>query len=267
MTASPSEPTAPTGGPADGYGSRGAALRAGLRLAVGAPAVVLAASYIGFGALVRSVDWSLPLGLMSSAVAFALPGQIVVVEMTHTGASLLLIAAAVALTNFRLMPMTLVLMGRIRDPEAPRWWPYAVAHLIAVTSWLVALQRIPDMPVRERTPFVFGFGLAIWSTTLTATGVGYALHEAVPPLVSLGLVFLTPLYFLLMMVADLRQRARLYAVIAGALVGPPLHLLTPDWGLVLSGLTAGTVAFSLDRRAAARDSARAASSGETLGDV
>jgi predicted branched-subunit amino acid permease len=239
--------TARDDGTAAGHGSRGGAVRAGMREAVGAPAVVLAASYVGFGALVRSVDWSLPLGLLSSAVGFALPGQIVVVEMASAGASLLLIAAAVALTNFRLMPMTLVLMGRIRDPAAPRWWLYALAHLIAVTSWLVALQKAPALPVRERVPFVFGFGVTIWTTTLTATAVGYGLHDVVPPLVSLGLVFLTPLYFLLMMVADLRQRARLIAIVAGAAVGPPLHLLTPDWGLVLSGLTAGTLAFALER--------------------
>jgi len=241
-------------------------VRAGIREALGAPAVVLAASYIGFGAMVRSVDWPLPLGLLSAAFAFALPGQIVVVEMAHGGASLLLIAAAVALTNFRLMPMTLVLMDRIRDPEAPRWWPYALAHLIAVTSWLVALQRTPTLPIRERTPFVFGFGVTIWLTTLTATGAGFWLHDFVPPLVSLGLVFLTPLYFLLMMVADLRQRARLFAMIAGAAVGPPLHLLTPEWGLVLSGLTAGSLAFVLDR-AAARHRPAQESAPEEPGDV
>ncbi|WP_184431583.1 AzlC family ABC transporter permease [Roseospira goensis] len=236
----------------DGYGTRGAALRAGARAAVGAPAVVLAASYLGFGALVRSADWSLPLGLMSTALGFALPGQIVVVEMAAAGASLALIAAAVALTNFRLMPMTLVLMGRLRAPDTPRWWLYALAHVIAVTSWLVALQRAPRLPLAERLPFVAGFSVVIWAVTLTATAVGFWLHEQVPPLVSLALVFLTPLYFLLMMVADLRQRARVYAMVAGTLAGPPLHLLTPEWGLVLTGVLAGTLAFGLDRRAARR---------------
>ncbi|MQX36686.1 AzlC family ABC transporter permease [Roseospira navarrensis] len=256
-------------GEAAGYGSRGAALAAGARAAVGAPAVVLAASYVGFGALVRSVDWSLGMGMLSTGIAFALPGQIVALEMAHTGASLLLIATAVALTNFRLMPMTLVLMGRLRDPEAPRWWPYVLAHLIAVTSWLVALQKAPRLPVRERTPFVFGFGVTIWLVTLCATAAGFVLHDSVPALVSLGLVFLTPLYFFLMMVADLRQRARVLAMASGAAIGPPLHLLTPEWGLVLSGVAAGSIAFGLDRLIDARAARRAdrAPDGEDPGDV
>ena len=37
----------------------------------------------------------------------------------------------------------------------------------------------------------------------------------------------------------------LLAFVLGFLLGAPMHLLTPEWGLVLSGLIAGTLAFLL----------------------
>ncbi|HEY9548343.1 MAG TPA: branched-chain amino acid ABC transporter permease, partial [Kiloniellaceae bacterium] len=53
-------------------------------------------------------------------------------------------------------------------------------------------------------------------------------------------------YFMLVFVADARHRARVLALVAGALTGPPLHLLSPDWGLLLTGLVAGSLAFAAD---------------------
>ena len=35
----------------------------------------------------------------------------------------------------------------------------------------------------------------------------------------------------------------LLSFIFGCLLGAPMHLLTPEWGLVLSGTIAGTMAF------------------------
>jgi predicted branched-subunit amino acid permease len=64
--------------------------------------------------------------------------------------------------------------------------------------------------------------------------------------VSLGLVFLNPIYFLLVFIVDLQQRLRALALVSGAVLGPPLHALSPDWGLLLAGLVAGTAAFAID---------------------
>ena len=37
----------------------------------------------------------------------------------------------------------------------------------------------------------------------------------------------------------------LMAFVLGGLLGAPMYLLTPEWGLVLSGLIAGTISFLL----------------------
>ena len=38
------------------------------------------------------------------------------------------------------------------------------------------------------------------------------------------------------------------AILAGAALGPLLHLATPEWGLPLTGIIAGSLAFAVDRR-------------------
>ena len=68
-------------------------------------------------------------------------------------------------------------------------------------------------------------------------------------------VFLNPLYFLLLFLAEIASRPRLLALLFGAGLGPLFHLLTPDWGLLLSGLIAGSLAFALDRVLARRSHA------------
>lgn len=219
------------------------ALAAGLRDAIGVPALVIAASFVGFGSLCRESGLSLWLGLVSTATGWALPGQIALVELYAIGASVAVILLAVALTNARLLPMTVVLMPILRAPGRPRWQYYLAAHFVAVTGWTIAMQRCPAMAHERRLPYFLGFALMLWLATLAATAFGYLLAAHVPEYVTLGLVFLNPIYFMLIFVADFRQPERALALGLGAVVGPPLHLVDPDWGLLATGLLAGTAAF------------------------
>ncbi len=219
------------------------ALAAGLRDAVGVPALVIAASFVGFGSLCRESGLSLWLGLASTATGWALPGQIALVELYAIGGSAAVILLAVALSNARLLPMTVVLMPILRAPGTPRWRYYLAAHFVAVTSWTVAMQRCPAMAHERRLPYFLGFALVLWSGTLAATALGYMLAAHVPQYVTLGLVFLNPIYFMLIFVADFRQPERALALGLGAVAGPLLHLVDPDWGLLATGLLAGTAAF------------------------
>jgi hypothetical protein len=51
---------------------------------------------------------------------------------------------------------------------------------------------------------------------------------------------------MLVFVADARHRARMLALVIGALLGPPLHLVSADWGLLITGVLAGSLAFGAD---------------------
>jgi predicted branched-subunit amino acid permease len=234
------------------YGSRRRAVGGGMRDALGVPSIVLGASFVGFGALVRQAELTVWHGLFSSATAWALPGQVALVELYSVGASLLAVALAVALTNARLLPMTIALMPLLRAPGRPRWQYYVAANWIAVTGWAAQMRKAPYIPAEQRLPYFGGFAALLWSSTMIGTAVGFFLASHVPPSVSLGLVFLNPIYFMLVFAAEWRQRSRALALGFGAVTGPVLHLLTPDWGLLLTGVLAGSLAFAVDRSLARR---------------
>jgi predicted branched-subunit amino acid permease len=233
---------------ADSFGSRNAALAGGAKDALGAPAVVLAASYIGFGSLCRGAGFTWDLAVLSTASMWALPGQVLLVELNAVGASLLSIGLAVAFTNARLMPMVVALLPHLRAPGVPRWRYYAAAHLIAITSWIAGMQRCPGLPVEERLPYLVGFGGLLWTTSMLGTALGFALAGAVPPAISLGLTFLNPIYFLLLLLPDWRTPLRRNALVLGAVLGPLCHLVSPDWGLMTAGVVGGSLAFAWARR-------------------
>lgn len=238
------------------YPSPSAAALGGARAALGLPAWVLGAGFLGFGSLCRQAGVSLWLGLASTATGWALPGQIALIELYVVGASLLAVTLAVGLTNARLLPMTVALIPELRHEGTPRWRYYLAAHFVAVTAWTIAMQRCPTLPREQRMPYFVGFGAALWLVSIAATGIGFALAGFVPNTVTLGLVFLNPIYFMLIFVADFRYRGRALALGLGAVVGPVLHLVDPDWGLLMTGLLAGSVAFAIDQALAARATAR-----------
>ena len=229
------------------FASPRAAAWNGRRDALNAPALVLGASYIGFGSLCRASHLSLIQGLTSTTTAWALPGQVAMIELYGVGASFVAIVLAVALANARLLPMTITLTPLLRSADTPRWRIYLAAHFIAVTAWAQGMQRCPNLPREHRLPYFFGFATTLWLVTLVGTVVGFFAAGQLPASVSLGLVFLNPIYFMLVFLVDLRQRLRALALGLGAVLGPALATVAADWALPLTGLLAGSAAFLIDR--------------------
>ncbi len=216
------------------------------------PAVVLSASYLGFGALAQQVDLEIWHALFSVVTAWALPGQVALVELYADGASILAIAVAVALTNARLLPMAITLMTLVRAPGTPRWQYYLAAHWVAVTGWALAMRDCPAMPPEQRRPFFMGISLVLWTVSLLGTALGFALAGSVPSYITLGLVFLNPIYFMLVVAGDVRGVSRILAAVLGALAGPLLYLATPDWSLLLTGVGVGSLAYLVGQARAGR---------------
>ncbi len=233
------------------YGSAGRAMAVGARRAVGVPSIVLGGSFVGFGALVHQVGLSVWHALFSTATGWALPGQIALVELYAVGASVLVIAVAVGLTNARLLPMTVTLIPLLRAPGVPRWQYYVISHFIAVTGWVAAMRDGPTMVAEQRLPYYAGFAGVLWGISMLATWIGFALAGSVPAYVTLGLVFINPIYFMLIISADVRARSRVLAAVLGAIGGPALYLLVPDWSLLLAGVIAGSLGYLIGRRGGA----------------
>ncbi|MCC6531271.1 MAG: AzlC family ABC transporter permease [Burkholderiales bacterium] len=219
----------------------------GARYAMGAPAVVMVASHIGFGAFAQANGISSAAAVFSTVAIWALPGQFVLVEAWVLGAGMFAIVPAVMFTAARFLPMSLTLIPLMRHPRHGKPAYFAAAHLISNISWAAVTPRCDEIPVSERLSFFLGFSTCCWSIAMVSVAAGYALAGAIPRSVQGALLLFVPLTYLLMLTGEVRHRAGRLALLFGALAGPLAHLLDPHWGMLAGALVAGTAAFGLDR--------------------
>ena len=224
-----------------------AAFRAGVREALGAQAAVLGASYVGFGALAYTGGVSIWIVMMSSLTLWALPGQLVMVDMWQIGAPAIAIVLAVMLTNARFLPMTVTLMPVLRARGHARWTYYLAAQCIAMSSWMICMRRCPDMPAQERLPYFAGLSCTLMFITIAASALGFLVADSIPVLMQIGLVFLAPVYFFVFLIVEVRSRLAAISIACGGVAGPLFYVLTPQWSLLLAGFIGGTVAYAIHK--------------------
>lgn len=226
--------------------SRRAAFRSGVQAAVGAPAAVLFAGMVGFGALGHASHTDPWLMALSSWTVLALPGQIVMIEMLTHGASWVAIMLAVTLTSSRFVVMVVTLFSQLDDRDR-RPWLYAAVHLLAMTAWALSMRDFHAMPRERRAPFFAGLALVCALVTLPGTVLGYWLASSnVHPAVTLALVLINPLFFLLTF-TEVRPWANRLAIVLGCVLGPLTYLWHPNTSLLVTGLVAGSLGYWADR--------------------
>jgi predicted branched-subunit amino acid permease len=224
-----------------------AAFRLGVREALGVPGGVLAASYLGFGALGYANDVSVWMVVASTLTIWALPGQLVMIDMWKIGAPTVAIVLAVMLTNARFLPMTVTLMPVLRHRDHRAWVYYLAAQCIAMSSWVICMRRGPDMPAEQRVAFLLGLTCGFLSIGACAGAVGYYIAGSIPAPMQIGMVFLAPVYFCVFLIVEIRSRLAAVALACGGIAGPLFYLLTPQWSVLLAGFVGGTLAFALHK--------------------
>ena len=217
----------------------------GSRHAISVPAFLLFGAFIGFGAITREAGLSLTQTLFMSTMIWALPAEIVLIGAMYAGVSLPAAALAVALSSVRLMPMVVVLVPEMRAPRTRKRVLYVLSHFIAVTSWVISLDRFRHVPRERRTAWYFGLGTALMFGANSVLAITFLLAPSLPRSAAAGLFFLTPMYFLISLWGSARERASHVAMGAGLVLGPLFHVLLPGFDLLAAGLAAGGGAFLL----------------------
>ena len=197
----------------------------GLGLVVSVPSVVLFATALGFGALARDGGFDFGHAVFLSAIVFALPNQVVLIDQLMRGATFAGAALAVTLTAVRLMPMTVTLVPLFQGEQAAA----AAGGAGRALHRHLDLDRGPPpaathCPSTLRLPFHLGVGVAMACMMLSGTIAGYLLVAGVPALVTAALLFMTPLYFILSLIATSRSAMDMAAVAIGCGLSPVLYL-------------------------------------------
>ncbi len=222
------------------------ALRTGAREALGVPAAVLGAGFLGYGSLAGDAGYSIWLTLTATLAIWALPGQLVLMEMHAREAAFLATVFAVSLSAARFLPMTLTLMPLMRGGSRTRrlWQFLLAAQLVSMTTWAVAIRRFEDMDLEARWHYFLGFSAVCIGSAMLFAVIGQLLIGALPPLARFGLALLTPLYFFVILVGEARTRSAIAALLCGAGVALVLHVYAPAWSLFGAGFIGGTVAWA-----------------------
>jgi predicted branched-subunit amino acid permease len=135
-------------------------LLAGAHDALGVPAAVVGAGFIGYGSLGAEYGYSIPQLVVATAAIWALPGQLILMELHAVGAPVTAIVAAVMLSSSRFLPMTMSLTPVLRDARYGPGVMCPAAQLLSLTTWTWAMQRCPHLARGLRLPYYAGFGLA-----------------------------------------------------------------------------------------------------------
>lgn len=219
----------------------------GMRGAFSLPGLILVSSFVGFAALAKDAGVTAAQAVFMTGIVWALPSMVVLVGAIVSGAILPAAMLAVTLSAIRLMPMVMALLPEMRADKTRPWVLYLLSHFVAVTSWVLAMERLRHIPRDMRATYYAGLGSTLVLTNMIVVATVYAVADRLPSTVSAMLLLLTPMYFLTSLWGSARERAGYVAMVLGLGLGPVFHVLLPQFDLLAAGLVGGTAAYGWHR--------------------
>ena len=207
--------------------------------------LVLFATYLGIGALAHDTRFSLGWVLASTLLIWAGPAQIILISTLGSGATVVQAAVAVTVSAIRLFPMVVSVLPMLRTPQTKRRHLIFATHFIAVTLWVECYRLLPQVPRARRIAFVHGLGCGLLTVCMIATTLGYLLAANLPPLFAAAILMLTPLAFLLSTAQNCKQLSDILALVLGLALYPVVSLLHTGVDILISGMSAGTIAYGV----------------------
>lgn len=210
-------------------------------------ALVLVGTYVGIGALAHSYGFSLVWVAVSTVLVWAGPAQVILLSALGSGASPVDAAIAVGLSGIRLLPMVVLLMPLLRQPQTRARELVLPAHLTAASMWVESLSILPGLPKEHRIAFSNGLGGAFLAVALIGGVIGFTLAASLPDLLTAGLLFLTPMSFLLSTARNSRLASDRVALGLGLVIGPVFAYAGVGLDLMWTGIVAGSVGYGIHR--------------------
>jgi predicted branched-subunit amino acid permease len=210
-------------------------------------AYLLIGTYIGLAALAKDYGFSLWWVMASTVLVWAGPAQVILVSALGAGANPVDTALAVSVSSARLMPMVVSLLPLIKRKETTRRDLLLPTHLTAISMWIESLRLLPAVPRDSRLAFSNGLGVSFMTAAHVGTIIGFFLTTSLPPLLTAGLLFLTPMSFLISTTRNCRVLGDWLALALGLVLGPLLAWWQVGLDLLLTGVIGGSLAYGIQR--------------------
>jgi len=223
-----------------------APIRAGIRLAIGVPALGLFSALLGYGALAKTIGLDFFVMWSAVAVIWSMPAIMTYSELATAGVGLWVMFGAVLFANLRNIPMVVTALPLVRAERGIGWNDLLFAQLLSPTVWVHVLLQAQSIPLKARRPFFMAFACAIFVSAMAGGVAGYYGVGDMPPALAAALLILTPLYMLLIMIS-VRKLSGYIALVLGGIAVPALMQWSLEWGLLIGGIGAGTLGFVFGR--------------------
>ena len=228
-------------------------VRRGIIEAINVPGFALCSTLIGFGAIAREAGFDIWMTTTTTLLVFGMPGQVAMASLYASGASLLLIFIAVCLANLRMMLMVISGSDLLNLPQhkLPLWKRVLLMQGMAITGWAQLGFKQETIAPNDLLHYYKGFAATIYVFAISGTIIGFHLDNLIPEHVLRIVIFVTPLYLLLLII-NAKQTTNKLAVVIGGTLCPLLYPLAGDWAILCAGFVGGTLSTFIIRFASLR---------------
>ena len=216
--------------------------------ALALPALALGSTMMGFGAIAREAGFDFWMTTLTTLSVWGMPGQVAFVSLYATGSSMFLMVVAVALANMRMMLMVIsgADMLQLKQHNLPFYKRFFIMHFMAITNWAQLTFKQSTYQPDQLLTYYKGFSIVLFACGLTGTMTGFFLDDLLPPHILRLVIYVTPLYILLLLV-NARQTINRLAGFFGAALSPFIYMLVGDWAILVAGCVGGTAALLIQR--------------------
>lgn len=218
------------------------------------PAFILLFTMMGYGSLARSAGFGAEMAALGTLLIWGLPGQLAMVELTATGQNIVAIVFACSLANARFLPMVVSFIPAMTRSGAAMPRLMLDAQLLSINSWAMCLREFPNVEPQYRHLYYVTFASSIMFAAIVGTLLGFYGAVLLPTVTVLGLIFVSPLFFALVLSA-VSGRAERISLLLGCAIVPLAHSLFPAVDLLLTGFVGGSLGFAAGRFWSRRDDA------------
>lgn len=194
-----------------------------------------------YGALAMNAGLSQSAAQAMSSMVFAGSAQFVTTQLIHESAPGFVIVLTIAVVNLRHMLYSASLAPYLASLSMR--WKTLLSYLLTDEAYAPTILKYERDGIQPFSHwFLFGAGLALWSTWQASTALGIFLGTAIPE--SWSLDFALPLTFIAMVVPVLKGRPYVAAALSAGTVALVAHALPFKLGLILAalvGIAVGTV--------------------------
>ncbi|HIE87915.1 MAG TPA: hypothetical protein EYP91_13960 [Gammaproteobacteria bacterium] len=129
---------------------------------------------------------------------------------------------------------------------------FVLVQMLSINSWAAGLRRFGTISPELRQRYYIVFASICMASGLLGTAIGFLGVGLLPQPIALGLIFLNPLFFAILL-AGAQGHSASTALLIGAPLGVLFHLIAPDLDLLITGVVGGTLAFLVGQKRQGRE--------------